>query len=662
VATPRLHPETIAAINQQVDLVDIVSEHIVLRKSGANFRGACPFHQGSNATALSVNPAKQIYHCFSCGASGNAFQFLMKIGDRSFHEVALDLARKHNIPLQTLEPEQSQEFQRQLSHREQLYELIGLAASFYQHALYASQGQSALTYLSQKRQIQPETIQTFQLGYAPAGWDTLYGYLVNQRRFPASLVEEAGLIVPRKAGSGYYDRFRDRLMIPICDLQGKPIAFGGRSLGDEEPKYLNSPETALFHKGQILYGLDRAKDGIAKQDRAIVVEGYFDAIALHQAGISEAVATMGVALQADQVRQLLRYTESKRIILNFDADKAGTTAAERAIAGFQDLIYSGTVQLRILTLPQGKDADEFLCHNSSQDYRELAQNAPLFLDWQIELALLGKKLNQADQFQQASQAISKLLSHLPDTTLRSHYIHKCAQKLSQGNSQLALRLEQDLRRQLHHQIRRDRWYSHRNQTSDNPTSALQLAETQILQIYLHFSQYRSQIYQFLEKEDLGFNLGFSFSNHRQLWQIVLDLLERGETDLEPRTSQSDRLIYQLQTACMEIPDLAQQLHHLLWLDENDKVSLLRPGMVIKAAIARIQLIMTEKRYRHWRNLWEKTDLKANPELGYYYQTQIHAEKNLIFTLQQQIEVNLKDLNSDLDPSETTDFEELEANM
>jgi len=656
VATPRLHQETITAINQQVDLVDIVSEHIVLRKSGANFRGACPFHQGSNATALSVNPAKQIYHCFNCGASGNAFQFLMKIGDRSFHEVALDLARKHNIPLRTLEPEQSQEFERQLSHREQLYEVIGLAASFFQHALNATQGQSALTYLSQKRQLTTETIQTFQLGYAPAGWDTLFGYLVNQRRFPASLVEEAGLIVPRKAGNGYYDRFRDRLMIPICDLQGKPIAFGGRSLGDEEPKYLNSPETPLFHKGQVLYGLDRARDGIAKQDRAIVVEGYFDAIALHQAGISESIATMGVALQADQVRQLLRYTESKRIILNFDADKAGTTAAERAIAGFQDLIYSGTVQLRILTLPQGKDADEFLRSHPSKAYRELTENAPLFLDWQIELALLGKKLNQADQFQQASQAISKLLSHLPDTTLRSHYIHKCAQSLSQGNSQLALRLEQDLRRQLHQQIRRDRWYSHRNPINDNPTSALQLAETQLLQIYLHFSQYRSPIYQFLEKEDLG----FSFANHRQLWQIVLDLLDQGKTDLEPCASQSDNLIHQLQNACIEIPDLAQQLYHLLWLDENDKVALLRPSMVIKAAIARIQLIMTEKRYRHWRDLWEKTDLKVNPDLGYYYQTQIHAEKNLIFTLQQQIEVNLKDLNSDLETADAEEEQDPEA--
>ncbi|MDX1977651.1 MAG: DNA primase [Pseudanabaenaceae cyanobacterium bins.68] len=634
MSTPRLTPETIAAINQQIDLVEIVAEHVVLRKSGANFRGACPFHQGSNATALSVNPSKQIYHCFSCGASGNGFQFLMKIGDRSFQEVAIDLARKHHIPLQTLEPEQNQELERQLTQRQQLYEVVGLAASFFHHALFATQGKAALSYLLEQRHLTLETIKRFQLGYAPAGWDTLYGYLVNQKRYGASLVEAAGLIVPRKSGGGYYDRFRDRLIIPIMDLQGKPIAFGGRALGDEQPKYLNSPETPLFHKGTVLFGLHLAREAIAKRDRAIVVEGYFDAIALHQAGFPEAIATMGVALQGEQVRQLLRYTESKRLILNFDGDQAGKNAAERAIAGFADLIYSGTVQLRVLTLPQGKDAAEFLQHHAQADYGKLADTAPLFLDWQINLALTGKNLDQADQFHQASEAIAQLLAKLPDHTLRSHYIHQAAQLLAQGSSHLALRLEQDLRRQLHHQIRRDRWPS-RPPTS--PTTALQLAETQLLQIYLHFSYYRQQIYELIEQQGIS----FSFEHHRQLWQMILDLLDQGSTSLEP--SHPDQLVPQLQLACVEITDLALQLHHLLWLDENAKIALLRPALVIRAAIARIQLIMAEKRYHHWRNLWQATDLKHDSQLGYFYQSQIQAEKQQIFALQQQLEVNFIDL-------------------
>ncbi|MEE3716754.1 DNA primase [Tumidithrix elongata RA019] len=635
----RLHPDTKEQVRQKVDIVDVISEHIVLRKSGVNFRGACPFHNGSNPTALTVNPVKQIYHCFNCGASGDAFKFLMDIGKRSFQDVVLDLAKRHGVAVRTLEPEKAQELQRQLSHRDQIYEAMGLATSFYQHALFSSQGREAHDYLIQKRQLTKETIQTFQLGYAPAGWDTLYGYLVQQKRLPPALVEQAGLIVPRKGGGGYYDRFRDRLMIPIHDTRGRAIAFGGRSLGDEQPKYLNSPETELFSKGSILYAMDKARDAISKTDRAVVVEGYFDAIALHQAGIQQAVATMGVALSGDQMRQLLRYTESKHIILNFDADKAGITAAEKAIAGFKDLVFNGTVQLRILTMPDGKDADEYLKQHDANAYQELLTNAPLFIDWQIEQILAGQNLNQADQFQKCSQAITQLLTNLPDTFIRTHYIHTCAQRLAQGNSYLALRLEQDLRRQL----RYSRWYGNKPQTPTTPTSALHVAETQLLQIYLHFPQHRAFVYEILETEDIS----FSMSNHRHLWQMILDMLEEETTSLEPVEPFPDHLVQQLQTACAEIPEMAKQLHHLLWLDENSRVALLRPTMVVKAAIAKIQLVMGEKRYRHWRDLWEKTDLKANPELGHYYQTKIQSERNSILELQKQIEVTFADLTDTL---------------
>lgn len=631
----KLHDDTIAAINQRIDIVDVVSEYVVLRKSGANYRGACPFHNGSNPTALSVNPSKQMYHCFNCDAAGGAIKFLMELGDRSFNDVAIELAQKHGIPIRTVEPEKSQELQKQLSHREQLYEVMGLAAKFYQHALYSSQGKEALSYLTDKRGLTRETMQVFELGYAPAGWDTLYGYLVNQKRLPISLVEEAGLIVPRKTGNGYYDRFRDRLMIPIHDLKGKAIAFGGRALDNSEPKYLNSPETPLFTKGSTLYAMDKARDAISRHDRAVVVEGYFDVIALHQAGIQQTIATMGTALTEIQIRSLLRYTESKKIILNFDADKAGMNAAERAIAGFKDLIFSGTVQLRILTMPDGKDADEFLKQNDANAYQQLLDQAPLFLDWQIDQILAGQNLNQADRFHHCSQEITKLLTNLPDTFIRTHYIHSSAQKLAQGNSHLALRLEQDLRRQL----RQHRWYGHKHTAPTTPTSALQLAETQLLQIFLHYAQHRSMVYESLEAEDISFSL----SNHRHLWQMILNLLETGQTSLAPEEPMPNHLISQLQTACIDMPDLARQLHHLLWLDEHTQIAMLRPTIVVRAAIAKIQLIMSEKKYRYWRDLWEKTDLKANPELGHYYQTKIQAEKAHTLELQRQIEVTFTDL-------------------
>jgi len=653
MAAPKLHQETIDRVSQTVDLVEVVSEYVVLRKSGANYRGACPFHKGTNQSALTVTPSKQVYHCFSCGVSGNVFKFLMEIGDRSFNDVVIDLAQKHSIPVRTLEPSKSQELQNQLSLQEQLYEIVGLAASFYQHALFSAQGQNALEYLTQKRQLTKETIQTFQLGYAPAGWDTLYGYLVKQKHLPVSLVEQAGLIMPRKTGDGYYDRFRDRLMIPIHDTRNRAIAFGGRCLDNSEPKYLNSPETPLFNKSSVLFAIDKARDAISKNDQAIVVEGYFDAIALHQAGINQVVASMGVALGQTQIRQLLRYTDSKKIVLNFDGDKAGITAAERAIAGFKDLVYGGAVQLRILTIPTGKDADEFLKEKSPQAYQRLLQNidrseggflkledsiysdpetvkelvhaAPLFLDWQIEQTLIGKDLNQADQFQECTQAFVKILNEIPDGSLRTHYIHGCAQRLAQRNSYLIPRLEQDLRRQL----RQQRWYSHKHRT-DTPTSALQIAETQLLQIYLHFPQQRSLITEMLEEKDICFSL----THHRQLWQMIID---------SPLNLNTENLIRHLQITCIELPELSSQLSHVLWLDHNAHVALLRPTIIIKAAIVRLQLIMTEKKYRYWRDLWEKIDLKTNPDLGYYYQTKIQAEQVQIQALQKQVEITFTDL-------------------
>ncbi|MEO1070476.1 MAG: DNA primase, partial [Cyanobacteria bacterium J06638_6] len=327
--TPRLHPDTIEAVRDRADIVDVVSQHVVLKKQGKDFVGLCPFHE-DKSPSFSVSPSKQFYYCFSCGAGGNAFKFLMELNKRSFADVVLDLAQRYQVPVTTLEPAKRQELQRQLTLREQLYEILAVTARFYEHALQQSDGAAALAYLRDSRGLSDATIQQFQLGFAPGGWQTLYGYLVEQKRYPVNLVEQAGLIVPRQKGDGHYDRFRDRLMIPIRDGQSRVIGFGGRALGDEKPKYLNSPDTELFDKGKTLYGLELARAAIAKDDRAIVVEGYFDVIALHAAGLENVVAALGTALNAAQVRQLLRYTESKQILLNFDADAAGVKAAQRA--------------------------------------------------------------------------------------------------------------------------------------------------------------------------------------------------------------------------------------------------------------------------------------------------------------------------------------------
>jgi DNA primase len=215
-------------------------------------------------------------------------------------------------------------------------------------------------------------------------------------------------------------------MIPIRDIQGRVIAFGGRTLTEEQPKYLNSPETELFSKGKMLFALDEAKDGISKVDQAVVVEGYFDAIALHAAGINNAVASLGTALSIEPVRLLLRYTESKQLILNFDADKAGTNATERAIGEIANLAYAGEVQLKILNLPNGKDADEYLHSHTSADYQQLLTNAPLWLDWQIQNIIKNRDLKQATDFQQVSQQIVKLLQNIVNSDTLNYYVSSCA--------------------------------------------------------------------------------------------------------------------------------------------------------------------------------------------------------------------------------------------
>jgi DNA primase len=598
MSTPRLHPDTVEQVRQAADIVDVVSEHVVLRKQGRSLVGSCPFHD-DKSPSFSVSPEKQFYYCFGCGAGGNVYKFLMELKKQSFTEVVLDLAQRYQVPVKTLAQEERQEFQRQISLREQLYEVLAMAAQFYEHALRQPSGQHALSYIAQQRGLSPEIIQQFQLGYAPGGWQTLYSYLVEQKGIAVELVTQAGLIVPRQNQAGYYDRFRDRLMIPIHDAQSRIVGFGSRTLTNEEPKYLNSPETELFNKGQILFGLDKARKAIVQQDQAIVVEGYFDVIALHGAGVVNVVASMGTALTAAQIRQLLRYSESKQIVLNFDADKAGQKAAERAISEIEELALRGEVQLRVLNLPNGKDADEFLKERSVTAYQQLVATAPLWLDWQIESVLTGKDLQQADQFQTASQAIVELLGKLPNAALRSHYIHRCAEWMSQGDARQTLNLEEALREQ----VRGQRWHG-RSQKWQRPAdySLREAAEAQLLRIYLHCPYHRPDVREALRQRDLE----FTFSHHRYLWRQILMIEEQeaepsGHPEVQSQPAAVD-LMDALQDLCTQQSPEIQQVYHLMQLNETTEIEILRPTLSIRTAVATLERIACEKRCRHFLDL------------------------------------------------------------
>ena len=633
---PRLHPDTIEEIKQRADIVDVVSDHVVLRKRGKDFVGLCPFHD-EKTPSFTVSQSKQMYYCFGCQAGGNAIKFLMDVGKHSFAEVVLDLARRYQVPVQTLAPEQRQELQRQISLREQLYEVLASAGQFYQHALRQSQGQKAYQYLQSERQLKEETIQQFGLGYAPAGWETLHRYLVEDKHYPVQLVEKAGLIKPRKEGSGYYDVFRDRLMIPIRDIQGRVIAFGGRTLSEEQPKYLNSPETELFSKGKTLFALDQAKDGISQLDQAVVVEGYFDAIALHAAGITNAVASLGTALSIEQVRLILRYTESKQLVLNFDADKAGNIAAERAIGEIAALAYKGEVQLKIVNIPDGKDADEYLHTHTPQDYEQLLANAPLWLNWQIGQIIQNRDLKQATDFQQVSQQLVKLLQNIDNSDTRNYYVSYCAEILSLGDTRLIPLRVENLLTQIapttatKKPLSGKKKYGQRKLTQSavaSDKSLLELAEALLLRIYLHCPEQRQAIFNTLEER----NLEFSFSHHRLLWQKILE-----------STGEEVEIISNLQDRYLESSAEIASISHLFHLNEKSQKEILRTPQAVQAAIACMERVLIEKRYRYFLELWEQTDPEAEAEKWQSYYQSFYNEKMRLQELDRQRQFSITDL-------------------
>lgn len=627
---PRLHPDTLEEVKEKIDIYEVVSDYVVLKKRGQNYVGLCPFHQ-EKTPSFTVNQSKQLYYCFGCGEGGNGIKFLMEIGQQSFSQVVLELANRYQVPLKTLEPEKRQEIEKELSLRDQLYEIVALTSNFYEHALQESLGKNALNYLTQKRQLKNQTIQKFNLGYAPSGWETLYRYLVEQKRYPIALVEQAGLIKPRKKGNGYYDTFRDRLMIPIKDIQGRIIAFGGRSLTDEEPKYLNSPDTPLFNKGKILFALDTAKNSIRSLDKVIVVEGYFDAIALHEAGITNTVASLGTAFSESQLKQLLRYTDSKQVIFNFDADKAGIKATERAINEIESLIYSGQVNLKILNIPDGKDADEFIkSHkNGINEYQELIEKAPLWLNWEIQQLLIDKNLKQADHFEQVAKGIVKLLNQLSDSNQRSYYISYCAELLAQGDARILPLYIKNLQTQLNKPLKQStnkkiaKTFIKPEITTEN--NLLKEAEMILLKIYIHYPEYRNEIFDKLEQN----NLCFSLSDYRMIWHHLLEI----EKD-NLNTDNNEQFISKLEIKFTESSHIINKLNGLLNFREIEQYEdSNRLNLIIDAALISLEKVNLEKYCSYCEQKYKKINPQDDPVNYQYYLTEYISSRQKILQLQ-----------------------------
>ena len=614
MSVPRLHPRTIEAVKERADIVDVVGEHVVLKKKGREFVGLCPFHD-DKSPSMTVSPAKQFYYCFSCGAGGNSLKFLMELKRQSFSDVVMELARRYSLPVETLDANQQERLRQQLSRRDQLHRVLSLASGWFRSRLQAPEGAAALEYLRKQRELSAGTIESFELGYAPEAWDGLLRHLQQVEGIDPSLMEAAGLVVPRKGGNGFYDRFRHRLMVPIHDRQGRIIGFGGRSLDGSEPKYLNSPETEVFDKGKHLYGFDKAADPIRRADCALVVEGYFDVIALHAAGVRHAVAALGTAMSAQQITQLCRCSESRRIILNFDADGAGVRAAQRTIGEVEQQALQGQLELRVLHLPAGKDPDEFLKQHSQADYLALQDSAPLWLDWQIEQVLSGKDLGRADQFQLAVQGLVELLGKLPQSALRSHYLQRVAERLSGGQARMALQLEEDLRQQ----VKGQRWHG-RSSRHEQPgdASLRERAEAQLLRLYLHVPSLRATIRQELRQRELE---DFGLPHHRKLWahlsaleedNLGVGLLENISRGSEPGDQLADLELPRLLSDLLLIEDspLLQRLTALLEPGELQQLGLVNPSDQLRGTTASLERHRVLRRCRHLLEAWGSQRLQS----------------------------------------------------
>ena len=437
------YQDVVSQIKDRLDIVDVISKHVILKKSGGNYWGCCPFHN-EKTPSFCVSPAKQIYKCFGCGEGGDVLTFLQKINNQSFHEVIKEQAEILGIEL----PSSFDKASESKDIKEQLHACLKKTAEFYQKNLLNNKESVAYKYLS-GRAISDDNIETYGLGFAPNSFDALQQYLKGF--FSEEIQEKAGLIIKRENNPGYVDRFRNRITIPIYDEKGNVVAFGARAIEvGQNPKYLNSPDTIVYNKSNILYGLYQAKDAIKEKDSIVIMEGYFDVISAQINGVKNAVGACGTALTDSHVKLISRYTQSRRIYLAFDTDRAGQNATKRGaqiikeafqglgnIKQFDESFSSISTssdryscELRVVVPPEGKDPDEFIRENGAQAYWEILAKAPLLVDFQIDSILKSYKkgMNPTEKSAIVKEVLP-YLSEINNNIIKNEYTKLVATRL-----------------------------------------------------------------------------------------------------------------------------------------------------------------------------------------------------------------------------------------
>ena len=432
--------DIIGRVRDSVDIVDLISGYVSLKKTGKNHIGLCPFHS-EKTPSFNVNPDKQIFHCFGCGVGGDAFKFLELQEGLNFPEAVKQLAGKAGIPLPA-DSRSRKEDKRTEDERKGLLSIVAEASDYFRKELEGPAGNAARAYL-QKRGVSDRVVQEFSLGFARPEWDGLLRHL-KHKDHSTGLMEKAGLIVKRSEGEGYYDRFRGRIIFPIRDISGQVIAFGGRVMDDSLPKYLNSPETPLYSKSNVLYCLDRAKEPARKQKYFVIVEGYLDALACHQYGAQNAVATLGTALTEGHLRLMRRFAQN--IVLIFDPDPAGVKAAMRGV----DLFVSSGMKVNVVSLPDGDDPDTFLKKKGYDAFAACLKKSAKFMDFVLgQVVKSGKAVSIDDKVEKAGEMLG-FIAKLPSGIERDHYLKKTAEALDLDEAVLRQEMPKQAKGLLHH--------------------------------------------------------------------------------------------------------------------------------------------------------------------------------------------------------------------
>jgi DNA primase len=516
-----LYPQTfIDDLKRQADIVRVVQDYVQLKKKGANWMACCPFHK-EKTPSFSVSPVKEIFYCFGCHKGGTVFNFVMEIERVAFPEAIRIVADKIGMPLPKMVDDSR--FQARRQEADDVIELNSWAMEWWQQQLESSkEGRIARDYLVQ-RELNEETQKAFRLGYAPDSWEALSSYL-RQKGATQQQIERSGLVVKKDEG-GSYDRFRGRLMFPVLDVQGRAIAFGGRTLKGEDAKYVNSPETAAYVKGRNLFGLNLTRDEIRRQGFAILVEGFLDLIVPYQFGVRNVVASLGTALTADQSKLLARF--ARKVVVNYDGDRAGVQAAKKAI----EILLAEDLEVKVLVLPDGADPDEFIRGFGVTEYQRRRAQAQSHIQFVIENALRDRSLHRPAEKAEAVEEVLPYIRAVSSRIQKREYFDMAMDSLGIDRDNVNTSA---WRRELWQAVRDNRPTRSSTAHVVAKEAKVTAAEQRLLGLLLADANLRHQVLPMLKKED------YQDLATAPLFEALLALdLEGTEVDFEALTRKTE---------------------------------------------------------------------------------------------------------------------------